>query len=168
VQDGILEMFREKLLPLAAIVTPNQFELGLLTGVDLSRPAGSKGALNAALDAVHKSGPKTVLVTSLRRPRGGEIGMLVSESGGIWEVSTPEFAFTQSIAGGGDLTAAVFLARFLETKNARLALEQTASSVFGIMEATYKSGQRELRTIAAQEELAAPSRHFTSKRFVAG
>ncbi|MDR0551714.1 MAG: pyridoxal kinase PdxY [Spirochaetaceae bacterium] len=167
VKPGILEMFRDELFPLASIVTPNQFELGLLTGIEFSggQDKAEVDKARKALDAVHKKGVKVVLVTSFgqKAAYSGEIGMLVSDGNGIWRVRTPEFDFDRGIAGSGDLTTAVFLARYLEAKDARLALEQTANSVFGIMETMYKSGRRELCTITSQNELVSPARHFEAE-----
>jgi pyridoxine kinase len=39
----------------------------------------------------------------------------------------------------------------------------TAASVYGIMEATFKAGSRELLTIAAQEELVSPTYVFKAR-----
>jgi pyridoxine kinase len=113
----------------------------------------------------HKWGPKVILVTSFGQKEqfSGEIGMLVSTEGGIWRITTPEFNFNRIIAGSGDLTSALFLARYLESGDARKSLECTAGSVFGIMEAMYKSGRGELCTIGSQQELVAATHKFESR-----
>ena len=162
VKPGILEVFREKLLPLATIITPNQFELSLLTGIDdLSKPDN----LRKALDMTHTWGPKVILVTSFGQKEqfSGEIGMLAATESGIWHITTPEFNFNRIIAGSGDLTSAVFLARYLESNDARKSLERTAGSVFGIMEAMFNSGRGELCTIGSQQELVAATHKFESR-----
>jgi pyridoxine kinase len=160
VKDGILEVFREELMPLACIATPNQFELGLLTGIDVSDESG----VQRALDALHKLGPKVILVTSFGQKEtfSGKTGMLVSGSSGRWKTVTNEFKFPNIIAGSGDLTAAVFLARYLETLDIRKSLELTTDSVFGVMKAMFESGRSELCTIQSQNELPSPSNHFES------
>src|ERR1043166_5928206 len=61
VQPGIPEFMRERALPAADIVTPNQFELDYLSGRTTTT---LRGAL-AAIDTMHALGPKAVLVTSL-------------------------------------------------------------------------------------------------------
>jgi pyridoxine kinase len=92
----------------------------------------------------------------------GEIEMLVSNGKEIYSVVTPELYFEglSMMAGSGDLTTAVFLSRYLETGDIGRTLELTASSVYGIMEATHAAQSREICIIAAQEELVHPSRNF--------
>jgi pyridoxine kinase len=68
------------------------------------------------------------------------------------------------MAGSGDVTTAVFLSRYLETASVQETLEMTAASIYGIIEATYKAGSRELFMIQSQEELVSPSYSFKAKR----
>jgi pyridoxine kinase len=190
VSPDIPDMLKREVLPLADIITPNQFELEALTGI---KTASLDGAVEA-IGALHKAGPKIVLVTSYRQgqssgalddpkagenPVGGEsadsaesldsrsiqsgeIEMLVSNGKEIYSVRTPELYFEDlsMMAGSGDLTTAVFLSRYLETGDIGRTLELTAASVYGIIEATHKAGSREICIVAAQEELAHPSRSF--------
>jgi pyridoxine kinase len=68
VHPDIPDMFRNEVVPLADIVTPNQFELEALTGMDSSTVDGAR----RAVEKVHRMGPRVVLVTSFRE--GGRIG----------------------------------------------------------------------------------------------
>src|SRR5687767_8497688 len=61
VRPGIPEFMREKAVPAADVITPNQFELEFLSG----RSTGSLVGLKEAIAAAHKLGPKVVLVTSV-------------------------------------------------------------------------------------------------------
>src|SRR5580658_837090 len=61
VRDGVAEFFRDRALALADIVTPNRFELELLTG----REIATLGDAAAAVAALRGAGPQIVLVTSL-------------------------------------------------------------------------------------------------------
>ncbi|MDR0585703.1 MAG: pyridoxal kinase [Treponema sp.] len=199
VSPDIPDMFRREVVPLADIITPNQFELEALTGI---KTADLDGAVKA-IEALHKAGPKVVLVTSYRRgqvsgaldgsedssaaettdPAGdktavkkgtpvsagtqsNEIEMLVSNGREIYSVRTPELYFEglSMMAGSGDLTTAVFLSRYLETGDICRTLELTASSVYGIIEATHAAQSREIVIVAAQEELVHPSRNFTAEK----
>jgi pyridoxine kinase len=160
VKPGIPEIFKNEVIPLADIVTPNQFELCALTGITVE-------SLEDALEAVkrlHASGPRIILVTSLKtkETEPGAIGMLVSDGRDAYRIDTPELSFDNvtSMAGSGDLTTAVFLSRYLETQDIKQTLELTAASVYGIMEATHRAQSRELLIIAAQEKLAAPESAF--------
>ena len=61
VRPGIPEFIREQAVPAADIVTPNQFELELLTDVEVR----NIGDAHRAVEALRDAGPKVVLVTSL-------------------------------------------------------------------------------------------------------
>jgi pyridoxine kinase len=153
-------LLRDKVVPVADIITPNQFELGFLTGTE---PADLASTLESA-DLARAMGPSTVLVTSVERPdrAEGTIEMLVVDPAGAWIVSTPHLPFKAN--GSGDVTAALFTAHYVATGDAAVALERTASSVFDLIDLTHRSGERELRLVQAQEFYAAPRMQFTAKQ----
>ena len=66
--------------------------------------------------------------------------------------------------GAGDLTAAVFLANVLDGRPLEDALARTTASVFAVVQATADAGEREMRIVQTQDELAAPSRTFPAER----
>jgi pyridoxine kinase len=159
VAPEIPELLRDRVVPVADIITPNQFELGYLTGTEPS-------TLESTLESVELAramGPSTVLVTSVERPdrEPDTIEMLVADDSGKWLVTTPLLPFKAN--GSGDVTAALFAAHYGSTRDAAVALERTASSVFDLVEMTYRSGQRELRLIEAQEFYANPRMQFTAR-----
>ncbi|MDR2029696.1 MAG: pyridoxal kinase PdxY [Treponema sp.] len=164
VHRDIPEIFKHEIIALADIVTPNQFELEALTGLD----TGDLKNARRAIEALHDRGPGIVLVTSFkeRAPRGqdGHIDMLASDGAAVYRVRTPELPLGTDAAGSGDLTTAVFLSRYLETRDIRRTLELTAASVYGIIEATFRNKSRELLIIQAQDELTAPSASFDAVR----
>jgi pyridoxine kinase len=168
VKPDIPGMFKNELVPLANIITPNQFELEALTGIE----TGTVDNARKALAMLHEKGPGIVLVTSYRSrdESSGRIGMLVSGESGMYRITTPELPIGTGMAGSGDLTASVFLSRYLETGDLEKALELCTASVYGILEASYrwhsentppeKTGPMELRLIQAQDELSSPSNKF--------
>ena len=171
VHPDIPDMFRNEVIALADIVTPNQFELEALTGMDSSTVDGAR----RAMEKVHRMGPKVVLVTSFRGDGEGGIGMLASGPEGVFRTGTREFRLGGNMAGSGDLTASVFLSRYLETADTGKALELCTASVFGIIEATWRAEERkggagentappELRLVQAQEELLHPSHSFKAEK----
>lgn len=76
VQPGIPELIRDRVVPAADIVTPNAFELAYLAGTGgdpaTATPADvtTQDGLLAAVDRVRRTGPATVLVTSIEDGRG--------------------------------------------------------------------------------------------------
>ncbi|HEV2930695.1 MAG TPA: pyridoxal kinase PdxY [Propionibacteriaceae bacterium] len=157
---GIPALMRDRVVPAAQLITPNQFELEALTGGQ----AGTQAELLAAADAARGLGPETVLVTSvvLADADPNTMAMFAVDGVGAWSVATPRLS--QTFTGSGDLTAALFLAHWLRSRDLPIALEATAATVFGVLQVTVETGRSELALVQAQEEFVQPSRHFTAIR----
>lgn len=156
VAPAIPDLLRERVVPIADLITPNQFELGFLTG---SEPHDLESTL-AAVDAVRAWGPRVVLVTSVERPErdSGTVEMLAVDDDGAWIVQTPKLAMKAN--GSGDVTAALFTAHYRRTASAADALARTVSSVFDLLELTHTLGSRELALVESQEFYAHPRLQF--------
>ena len=156
VDPAIPPIIREQVVPVADLITPNQFELGFLTD---TQPDDLASTL-ASADIARGLGPTTVLVTSFLRPDGPDdtIEMLAVTGDGAWSVRTPRLPMKAN--GSGDLTAALFTAHLKETGSAADALASTVSSVYAVLATTLESGERELRIVAAQDAIADPAREF--------
>ena len=156
VAPAIPVLLRDRVVPQADIITPNQFELGFLTGTS---PDSLESTL-ASADLARATGPSTVLVTSVERPDRpeGTIEMLAVTPDGAWIVQTPFLPFKAN--GSGDVTAALFTAHYGRTGDAADALARTTSSVFDLLELTHTSGERELQLVEAQEFYAHPRLQF--------
>jgi pyridoxine kinase len=161
VQADIPGIFSGSLLPLADMVTPNQFELELLSGTEAISPE----KLKKGIGILHEKGPKVILVTSCRGGEPGTLSMAASDGVELWRVDTPELYFNDAVSGTGDLCSAIFLSNYLENSALNDALERTAASIYGILEVTQRSGGTELRIIEAQTELVQPSNRFTAVKF---
>ncbi|CAB0612543.1 pyridoxamine kinase [Corynebacterium diphtheriae] len=156
VSDLIPPLLRDKVVPVADIITPNQFELEYLTGV----PAHDTTSTLEAIAAAQEMGPDTVLVTSVRRPEtpADAIEMIAANEQGAWLVRTPFIDFKRN--GSGDVTAALFTGHYIRERNAADALARTASSVFDLIETTFTADSRELLIIESQEAIAHPRLQF--------
>jgi pyridoxine kinase len=160
VRPGIPRFIKEVAVPAANVITPNQFELEFLTGIEV-------GDLDDALVAAEKArrlGPETVLTTSLRRrdAAADKIEMLAVSEEEAWLVQTPMLAL--EVNGAGDATAALFLAHLLRGAALAEALSKTASAVYAVLEETYRTGSREIRLVSAQESIVEPPRRFEAIR----
>ena len=156
VRPGIEEFMREVAVPAADVVTPNHFELDLLSG----STTRSLASVTDAVAAVQALGPRVVLTTSLvtdDTPHDA-IDLLASEGGRHFRVRTPKLDV--SVNGAGDAIAALFLAHWLDTRSAGEALGGAAASVFGLLQRTEDAGSREILLVAAQEEFVTPTRTF--------
>ena len=156
VRPGIEEFMRDVAVPAADIVTPNHFELDLLSG----QTTTSLPAIKDAVAAVQDLGPRVVLTTSLLTDDtpGDAVDLVASEHGRHFRVRTPRLGL--SVNGAGDAIAALFLAHWLDTRSAGEALSRAAASVFGLLERTEAAGSREILLVEAQEEFVAPTRTF--------
>src|SRR5690606_25020804 len=119
------DLLRDKVVPVADIITPNQFELGFLTGTE---PDTIESTLVSA-DLAREMGPRTALVTSVERPdrEDGTIEMMAIDDKGAWIVQTPFLPMKAN--GSGDVTAALFTSHYVRSGDAADALARTASSV---------------------------------------
>ena len=158
VAPAIPVLLRDRVVPHADLITPNQFELGFLTETE---PYDLDSTL-ASVDAAMAMGPSTVLVTSVLRPDrpADTIEMLAAHEGEAWIVQTPHLPLKAN--GSGDVTAALFTAHFVQTRSLREALERTVSSVFDLLSLTLTSGRRELQLVQAQDVYADPRLQFTA------
>ena len=160
VAPAIPELLRERVVPVADIITPNQFELGFLTGTE---PGSIDSTLESA-DLIRARGPRTVLVTSVERPdrEPDTIEMMVVDDAGAWIVQTPLIPMKAN--GSGDVTAALFTAHYRATRDAAAALGRTASSVFDLLSNTFEAGSRELLLVESQEAYANPRLQFAVRQ----
>lgn len=156
VSDLIPPLLRDKVVPVADIITPNQFELEYLTGV----PAHDTTSTLEAIATAQEMGPDTVLVTSVRRPEtpADAIEMIAANEQGAWLVRTPFIDFKRN--GSGDVTTALFTGHYIRERDAADALARTASSVFDLIETTFTADSRELLIIESQEAIAHPRLQF--------
>ena len=160
VRPGIPELMRDRVVPAAEIITPNQFELELLTGL----PSRTLPEVLAAADAARALDPRVVLVTSVvhEDAEPDTLDMVAVSAQGAWRVTTP--LLPRTFTGAGDLTAATFLASYLRSGDVPAAVAATAAVVHGVLEVTVASGQPELQLVAAQDLIAAPRLHFEPVR----
>ncbi|EHL97937.1 pyridoxal kinase [Acetobacteraceae bacterium AT-5844] len=156
VRPGIPEFMRDCAVPAADLITPNQFELEHMTGLPVTTLAEAK----AAVTALQATGPRAVLVTSLKVAETPEdqIELLAAEGGEFHRVRTPMLPL--SVNGAGDAIAALFLFHRLKTGSAAAAAAAAASSIYGLLRRTAEAGSREILTVAAQDEFVSPSRVF--------
>ena len=159
VRDGVPQFMTERALPRADILTPNLFELEILTG---RQPRTLEDVRDAAAGLLTR-GPKTVLVTSLTSGgnAAGEMEMLAVTGEGAWRVATPRLPISPN--GAGDAIAALFLGYRLQSGSVPQALGAAAGSIFEILQTTLDAGEEELQLVAAQDRLVEPRRRFIAE-----
>ncbi|NP_999108.1 pyridoxal kinase [Sus scrofa] len=176
VPEDLLPVYREKVVPVADIITPNQFEAELLTG----RRIHSEEEALAVMDMLHAMGPDTVVITSsdLPSPRGKDYLIAL----GSQRTRSPDGSVaTQRIrmeickvdavfVGTGDLFAAMLLAwTHKHPNNLKVACEKTVSAMHHVLRRTIqcakaKAGeglkpspaQLELRMVQSKRDIEDP------------
>jgi pyridoxine kinase len=162
VAEGIPAFIAGHAVRSADIITPNQFEAETISDT----PIGGVDDAKRACEAIHAMGPSIVLITSFKpgERTNSHISMFLSSPEGFRMITTPELPVDPPLNGAGDLTAALFLGRYLKKRDAVEAFELSADSVFAVFERSFASRSRELDLVNSQDDLTAPSRRFASKR----
>jgi pyridoxine kinase len=160
VDQEIVAFFLTQAPKWADILTPNQFELEVYAG----RPLRTMVDLSSAARSLISETQMLVIVTSVLvddlPPNSISTVALSSESG--WRVTTPlvpEF----HAKGTGDVLTAMFLAHYLAGHPIPVALSNSVSSLFSIIESTASKGAKELSLLAAQNVIANPPHNFVAE-----
>nr|CAD7576974.1 unnamed protein product [Timema californicum] len=135
VPQELLPIYRDTILPLADIITPNQYEVELLTGKKIS-------SVKDAWDAIgifHDMKINTVVLSSTEL--GTEqflLGLASSIAGGKkTKLSIKIPRFSASFTGTGDLFAALLLSWMFRTENdLKLSLERTIFTLQAVLKRT--------------------------------
>jgi pyridoxine kinase len=156
VHADIPPLVRDRLLPLADIITPNHFEFEWLCGAK----ASTSGQMLDAAQALLARGPKTIVVTSaeLSDTPAGEIEMLAIERERAWRVRTPKLPISPN--GTGDLFASLFVSARVRGSDTPAALSHAASAIYAVLTRTAADGTEEMRIVESAEQLVRPTRRF--------
>jgi pyridoxine kinase len=134
IPEELVAIYREEVLPVATMITPNMFEAEKLTGMSIKSDADAVRACKA----IHDRGPSIVVLTSLEYEGDGEGEKITCIASQMQEgeqklhrlliprVPAPHGGYT----GTGDLSAALLLAWTHHHPNElQLALEKTVSTL---------------------------------------
>ncbi|HTY67504.1 MAG TPA: pyridoxal kinase PdxY [Alphaproteobacteria bacterium] len=162
VKPGIAEFLRDHAVPEADILTPNGFELGLLTG----RSVDTAETALAAIDGLRTRGAgrrPLVVATGLELQGAPEasLTLLAVDDSGAWRVTVPRL--DRAAHGAGDIFAAAFLGRHLHGANLPDALAGAAAAVQAVL-ARSDRNSADLALIAAQDALVTPPERFAPDR----
>lgn len=135
VPAGTAEAIRDRLVPLADIATPNQFELQWLTGIETASRDGM-------LEAAATMAPATVVATSAPGTTADRIGNLLVAEGRASLFEHQRHA--RPPHGAGDLTSALVTAGMLEGRRTEEAVERATCRVYSVLRAAVARGADEL------------------------
>lgn len=181
VPEQLVKIYKDEVVPLADVLTPNQFEVEQLTGVRIENINDAQRACGI----LHDLGVPLVLITSIIFPTNAQqsqdsMGVFASERFMLQNVScgieTESYEDEQRIlyvpklpgqfTGTGDISAALWLALTADsTSSLAQKLEQLAGTMNAIVERTYQASLEKLQKqgISSLEE---PKDEATRKRIV--
>ncbi|XP_036601804.1 pyridoxal kinase [Trichosurus vulpecula] len=176
VPADLLPVYKEKVVPVADIITPNQFEAELLTGKKIST---QEEALEV-MDILHSMGPETVVITSSDLPASSGNNYLIAlgsqkkknpDGTNMTERIKMEIQKVDAVfVGTGDLFAAMLLAwTYKHPNNFKVACEKTVSAMHHVLQRTIESAkaqagkgkkpspaQLELRMVQSKKDIENP------------
>jgi len=181
VPQELVSIYRDEVIPLADVVTPNQFEVEQLTGISVGNMEDAKRACRA----LHDMGPELVVITSLvfkdareLEKENGSITILASyrdkgETGGcedeLWLIDSP--ILPGRYTGTGDLCAALLLGwTAKESNNLPVVMQKVISTMYCVIKSTWEQSKHlntknnELRLIQNKKVIEDPPTLFEAQR----
>lgn len=139
VAKELVPAYKNQIISLATVLTPNQYEAELLTGIRID----SKKSASDACQALHVRGVATVVLTSIQLPDlKGEILLIGStqvhqQSGCSSSIQANIPLLDAYFTGTGDLMTALLLANlYKDPSNMQHAVEQAIASLQAVLQAS--------------------------------
>lgn len=150
------------LVAIADIITPNAYELSLLSGISLH----SRADALRAMGVLQALGPRIVLLSSFAGADtpAGMIDVVVLDGKEAWLLAMPRLDY--KFSGAGDVLATLFLHFWLPQKDSAQAMAASCAALFGVLRETMASNVNELALVSAQYHLVSPERYFRVERLV--
>lgn len=148
VENTIAEGIARHLVPLAAVITPNQFELGWLTDHEIDN---RDQAISAARQLMEKF-PRlqAVLLTGLMEDDKISDSLITRDSDTFYEKQ----GLGRGFPGGGDLFSAIFTASLVNGKGMAESAETASHLCHAILEESRKKGSGEILLSAVRAHLS--------------
>lgn len=141
VPEELVDVYRDQIVPLADIVTPNQFEAELLTGTQINDEASALRAMKI----IHDKGVRiVVLSSSTLAGTGNLLGIATTLKDGVlvgYKVQIPLIPVI--FTGTGDLFAALMMAWLHTDKDLKTAFDKTMSTLQLVIKRTYEKARME-------------------------
>lgn len=164
VNEDIPDVYTETLIPLADAITPNQWELSLLTGRRLDQAGSTSEAAYAAYAAdaeytealadAARSLCSNALITSVETGDPETIGMVDVASTSVLRTDAPRLG--GNVVGAGDLATALYAALIDAAPQQRL--DHLAGTMGAMVRAVRERGLDELPLVELQECIVDPAR----------
>ncbi|MFT4117120.1 pyridoxal kinase [Bradyrhizobium sp.] len=143
VADGILDVVRHRLLPAARLITPNQFELVLLSGSCIADADG----LRAACAALAGQGRTDIVATgcTLADTPAGQVETILCADGALSRFATQRLPIRPY--GTGDLLTGLIAAHLAKGSAIEAAVRLAVETIFAVLVRTQQAGSDEMRLV---------------------
>lgn len=143
VADGILDVVRYRLLPAAHLITPNQFELELLSGVKIA----DTGGVRAAAAAIAGQRRMDVVVTgcTLADTPAGQVETVLCAEGQLSRFATARLPIRPY--GTGDLLTGLIAAHLAKGIAIEAAVTLAVETTFAVLVRTQQAGSAEMQLV---------------------
>ncbi|KAL0117471.1 hypothetical protein PUN28_010354 [Cardiocondyla obscurior] len=132
VPEALKDIYKNEIVPLADVITPNQFELELLTDEKVT----NMSELQKSIKKLHQNGPKTVAISSTEFSNTLITVVSTIKDNTLLKISIPKIPAT--FTGSGDLFAALFLAYEYLENDMKATIEKTINSLYSVLLNTYE------------------------------
>ena len=143
VADGILDVLRRRLLSAAHLITPNQFELELLSRVTIADTDGLRAAA-AAIAEQRRIDVVATGCTLVDTPKG-QVETILCVDGQLSRFATPRLAIRPY--GTGDLLAGLIAAHLAKGTAIEAAVRLAVETIFAVLVRTQQAGSAEMRLV---------------------
>ncbi|TPQ34580.1 pyridoxal kinase [Bradyrhizobium guangdongense] len=140
VAEGILDVVRTRLVPLASFVTPNQFELEQLAGMKVTDIASLRAA-SAALSA----GGVVATGCAVADTGAGQVETILCANGAAQRFATMRLPIRP--CGTGDLLTGLIAAHLAKGAAIAAAVRAAVDGVFAVLVRTQAEGAEEMRLV---------------------
>lgn len=172
----LVEVYKTVVIPKADVVTPNQFEVEQLTGIQVETVEDARRACRT----LHDMGPAIVFMTSaiLKDNGAGEadttplITIIASQRSNDndeqWRIDCPKIP--GSFTGAGDVTACLILGHLENhSNNLSLVMEKVINTMYLLIQRTHQAmgtsvRSKELRLIQSKDIIENPPSTYKAKK----
>jgi pyridoxine kinase len=157
VKPALATALSDILVPIADVLSPNVYELGHLTGTEVTNRAEAVAALHAL---AKRSPARAIIGTGIPDPaHPDELAVIALARQSPNDAGTISMAVTKRLplfaSGTGDAFAALFTARYMRDQNLKAAIEAAVLGMSYIVGETAATNSDELRIIETQDKWAA-------------
>lgn len=138
-EQSAYELFRERIIPLATVITPNFYEAQKLTGLELK----DTQEMFAAAEKLQKMGAKNVVVKGEHNDATQKevVDVVLLEDGSKFEMSKPFFDTTH-VNGTGDTFSAIIAAELAKGNTVKNAVLYAKDAVYAAISNPIEVGHK--------------------------